>query len=82
MKTSPMIQNNDYCENEKAFAFYAYTLSFISTGISPQKATERAREKFNPAVITTIRSIVGEEKEYSEMCQSTNPVPFWGFRKN
>ena len=38
---------DEMTENEKAFAFYAYTISLISTGISPQEATERARGRYD-----------------------------------
>ena len=67
---SPMIQNNDYCENEKAFGFYAYTLSLISTGLSPQKASISAREKFTPAVVNTIQAKHEFEPEYKSMVSS------------
>ena len=64
-------------ENEKAFGFYAYTLSIISTGFSPQEATERAREQFNPTVVNTIQARLASEPEYKNMLSSTNPVPFY-----
>lgn len=55
---------DEMTENEKAFAFYAYNVSLISTGISPQEATDRAREKFNPAVINTIQAKLASEPEF------------------
>ena len=72
-----MIQNNDYCENEKAFGFYAYTLSLISTGLSPQKASISAREKFTPAVVNTIQAKHEFEPEYKSMVSSINPVLYY-----
>ncbi len=68
----------EICENEKAFAFYVYTLSIISTGLSPEDATIRARKSFDPtSVVSSIQENLGKEESYSEMLSSTNPVPYY-----
>ena len=65
-------------ENEKAFTFYAYNLSLISTGLSPQKATTSARQSFDEAgVVNTIQAKLESEPEYDEMKQSLNPVLYY-----
>ena len=59
---------NDMTENEKAFAFYAYNLSIISTGLSSQKATISARQSFGEAsVVNTIQAKLSNEPEYGKM---------------
>lgn len=62
---------DEMTENEKAFAFYAYTLSLISTGLSPQEATVRARGGYDEAgVVNTVQSKLSDEPEYGEMIES------------
>ena len=70
--------NDNIRENEKAFGFYAYNLSLISTGLSPQEASVQAHQSFNgTSVVNTIQAKVGNEESYGEMLSSANPVPFY-----
>ena len=65
-------------ENEKAFAFYAYNLSIISTGLSPQDATISARQSFDEvSVENTVQTKLSNEPEYGKMITSSNPVPYY-----
>ena len=69
---------DEMTENEKAFGFYAYTLSLISTGLESQEATTSARQSFDEAsVVNTIQAKLKSEPEYKNMVRSTNPVPFY-----
>ena len=69
---------DEMTENEKAFAFYTYNLSLISTGLSPQEATERARGRYDEAsVVNTVQTKLSNEPEYGKMITSSNPVPYY-----
>lgn len=65
-------------ENEKAFAFYAYNLSLISTGLSPQEATEKAHQTFDAGrVVNEIKEKLSNVSEYDEMVISSNPTKLY-----
>ena len=54
------------------------TQYLISTGISPQKATERARGRYDEvSVINTIQAKLESELEYGEMMTAVNPTTYY-----
>ncbi len=68
---------NQY-ENEKSFAFYYYTLTLISAGMTPQEATAKSRCSFDAEkTVAGIRSRIGNEALYQEMKNGVNPNRFY-----
>lgn len=71
-------KDENMTENEKAFGFYAYNLSLISTGLSSQEATISARQSFDEAsMVNTVQTKLSNEPEYGKMITSSNPVPYY-----